>query len=96
MYRPTKLDDKIVLLRACAGLLFAVIAYIIYRSGFTLPYMDQGSTIWFLAGTVYVVTAVIIWRKYFVESMFQLLIRGLLTYYGSWILLFLILYDLFG
>ena len=96
MYRPSKLDDHIVLLRAIAGVMYALIAYIIYRLGFKLPYMNLGLTIWFLAGVAYVFTAYYIQKTLGVSDFFHLFIRGLLTFYGTWILLFLILYDLLG
>ena len=62
MYRPSKLDDAIVLLRALTGLIYALIAYVLYRVGFKLPFMDTGLTIWFFAGIVYVITAYYIQR----------------------------------
>ncbi|OYT37850.1 MAG: hypothetical protein B6U89_06700 [Desulfurococcales archaeon ex4484_58] len=96
MYRPSRIDDKIILIRGLAGIFYSILAYSIYRLNLTLPFMDLSMTIWFLAGIIYIATAMYIQSKYRVNGLFQLFIRGLLTYYGSWILLFLILYDLLG
>ncbi len=96
MYRPSKIDDKIILVRGIAGIIYGFIAYIFYRFGLTLPFMDNSLTIWFIAGIVYVGSAYYIQRKYGVNALFQLFVRGILTFYGSWILCMLILYDLLG
>lgn len=95
MFRAGKLDDNIVLVRFLAGVIYGFIAYIIYRVNFYII-ADAASTIWLLASFLYVCTIYYVYIKFNVQSLFKLLIRGLLTFYGSWILVFLVLYDLLG
>jgi hypothetical protein len=96
MFRPTRLDDKVVVLRALIGLLFGLIAYFLYRFNITIFSLDISGTIWVLAGIVYVATAFYVqyWVK--TRSLFLIFIRGILTFYSIWIIIFLLLYDLFG
>ncbi|MCD6301440.1 MAG: hypothetical protein J7L82_05150, partial [Staphylothermus sp.] len=57
---------------------------------------ELSATIWSLAGAVFLATVFYIKIKYRINSLFKLFIRGLLTFYGTWIIIFLILYDSIG
>lgn len=97
MFRPSKLDDKVVIIRAILGIIYGFVSYfLIYRFNLSLLMLDLSSTIWVLAGTVYVLSAFYIqyWSRS--RSLFLVFIRGLLTFYAAWLSLFLVLYDLFG
>jgi len=89
------IEDKVVFTRLLAGIIYGFIAYIMYRLGFILLY-DNSTTIWFIAGAVYIATMVYVDKRFGVRTWFLLLLRGLLTYYLSWITVLLILYDLLG
>ncbi len=96
MFRPTRLDDKVVVFRALIGLFFGLIAYILYKFNITIFSLDVSGTIWVFAGIIYVATAFYIqyWIK--TRSLFLIFIRGILTFYSIWIIVFLSLYDLLG
>ncbi len=95
MFKPEKIDDKIILIRFIIGAVYGVVAYIMYRFNMIL-FVDLSATIWSLAGAVFLASVFYIRLKYRVDSLFKLFIRGLLTFYGTWIIVFLILYDLVG
>jgi len=96
MFRPEKIDDKINMIRFIIAVIYGVVAYIMYRFNTTLFSGDLSATIWSLAGAVFLASVFYIRLKYRVDSLFKLFIRGLLTFYGTWIIVFLILYDLVG
>lgn len=95
MFRPTSIDDKIVFIRAILGIVFGFIAYLLYRLNVVL-FMDVSATIWIFAGILFIASVFYVQKKYMVERMFLLFLRGILTYYTIWIAEFLILYDLLG
>lgn len=95
MFRPTSIDDKIVFIRAVLGIVFGFIAYLLYRLDLVL-FMDVSATIWISAGVLFIASIFYVQRKYMVERMFLLFLRGILTYYTIWITEFLVLYDLLG
>lgn len=95
MFRPTSIDDKIVFIRAILGIVFGFIAYLLYRLNAVL-FMDVSATIWIFAGILFIASVFYVQKKYMVERMFLLFLRGILTYYTIWIAEFLILYDLLG
>ena len=95
MFRPTSIDDKIVFVRAILGIVFGFIAYLLYRLNVVL-FMDISATIWIFAGILFIASVFYVQKKYMVERMFLLFLRGILTYYTIWIAEFLILYDLLG
>jgi len=95
VFRPTSIDDKIVFVRAILGIVFGFIAYLLYRLNVVL-FMDISATIWIFAGILFIASVFYVQKKYMVERMFLLFLRGILTYYTIWIAEFLILYDLLG
>ncbi len=95
MFSMSKLDDDIVKFRALLGILFGFIAYIFYRIGLVLI-IDISATIWLIAGIVYVASGFYVQIKYNLTGIFHTFIRGIVTYYALWIIVFLALYDLFG
>ncbi len=95
MFAISKIDDEIVKLRAMLGLVFGIIAYILYRIGFIL-FIDVSATIWFIAGIVYVSSGFYVQSKYGARGVFQIYIRGIVTFYTIWLLTLFILYDLLG
>lgn len=91
-----KVEDHVVLIRLLLGCIYGFTAYIIYRLGVKLPGLTSDVTIWIIAGFLYVASAFIIRRLLGVSSLFQLYVRGLLTFYGSWLTVFFIMYDVFS
>lgn len=91
-----KVEDHVVLIRLLLGCIYGFTAYIIYRLGVKLPGLTSDVTIWITAGFLYVASAFIIRRLLGVSSLFQLYVRGLLTFYGSWLTVFFIMYDVFS
>ncbi|MET1159946.1 MAG: hypothetical protein ABWW65_03205 [Thermoprotei archaeon] len=96
MSKTSNVEDYIVFIRFIAGVFMGLIAYIIYKTGFNVVFFDTPMTIWFIAGVVYVITIYLLQSKPGVTGFFRLFLRGLLTFYGTWILVFLVLYDLLG
>ncbi|ADI32251.1 hypothetical protein [Staphylothermus hellenicus] len=97
MFKPSKLDDRVVIMRAVLGIIYGFISYfLIYKLNIALLTLDLSSTIWVLAGIVYVGSAFYIqyWSRS--RSLFLVFIRGLLTFYATWLAIFLTLYDLLG
>jgi hypothetical protein len=95
MFSMSRLDDEIVKFRALLGVIFGFLAYIVYRAGLVLL-IDVSATIWFIAGVVYVASGFYVQAKYRLTGIFHVFIRGIVTYYALWIIVFLVLYDLFG
>lgn len=91
-----KVEDHIVLIRLLLGCIYGFTAYLLFRLNLKLPGLNVDLTIWMLAGFIYVASAFIIKRLLGVSSLFQLYVRGLLTFYGSWLIVFLIMYDVFS
>jgi hypothetical protein len=91
----TKIDDEIVWLRAILGVTYGIIAYFIYKFSIILM-IDVSVTIWLLAGVIYVASAFYVQYKYGALGLFRLFIRGIVTFYAIWIVVLLLLYDLFG
>ncbi len=89
------IEDYIVLIRFIAGLLYGFVAYVIYRVNLALMF-DVAFTIWFLAGVVYAATVFYVETKFGYRGFFMTLLRGLMTFYLTWILVVLILYDVIG
>ena len=94
-WKKASIEDKIVITRFIMGLVYGFIAYIIYRLGITIVY-DVTTTIWILAAIIYSISIYYVGKKFNAEGLFLLLLRGLLTFYITWVALILILYDLLG
>ena len=94
-WKKASIEDRIVITRFIMGLIYGFIAYIVYRLGITIVY-DVTTTIWILAAIVYSISIYYVGKKFNAEGLFLLLLRGLLTFYITWIALVLILYDLLG
>ncbi len=95
MFTITNIDDKIVKHRAILGLVYGFIAYLIYRLNIVMLF-DVSGTIWLFAGIIYIASAFYVQAKYAASGIFQVFIRGIVTYYAIWIIIFLALYDLLG
>ncbi len=89
------IEDAVVKIRLVLGIIYGFVSYLIYRAGIVL-YMDVSTTIWLLAGAIYVASIVYVERRYATGSIFLNLFRGLLTYYATWLIIFLVLYDVLG
>ncbi len=89
------LEDRIVFVRFITGVVYGFIAYLLYKISFTL-FFDTSTTIWFIAGVAYIITMIFVEKKFKAHGWFLVLIRGLLTYYLTWIIVILVLHDLFG
>lgn len=84
-------EDKIVLCRFIAGLVYGLIIYILlyyFHPLYLNPYA------WAFSVIAYYFTVLYVLFKYAPGSRFQLYLRGLATFYGTWILLVIILYEL--
>lgn len=84
-------EDRIVLTRFIAGLVYGLGVYI--ASIFIHP-LPLSSYSWGLSVLAYYFTVLYILVKYTPKSRFQLYLRGLATYYGTWILTAIILHEL--
>jgi len=93
----SKLDeeDRVVLVRFITGLIYGFIAYTMYRLN-TIIIIDNSYTIWFFSFIVYLTSGFIVVRVIREKTLFLLFIRGLLTFFLTWIIVALILFDLFG
>lgn len=88
-------EDKIVGIRLLLGLIYGCIAYSIYRFGAEL-YHDVSWLIWSLSIFVYILSIYIVYIVVKVKTFFLLFIRGLLTFFLSWIIVAFVLFDLIG
>ncbi len=95
MFTITSIDDRIVKLRAILGFVYGILAYMIYKLNLVVLF-DVSGTIWLFAGILYVASGFYVQAKYGASGVFQVFIRGLVTFYTIWIIIFLILYDLAG
>ena len=84
-------EDKIVLFRFIAGLIYGVIVFI--ASLFVNP-LDLSRYAWASSIIVYYFTVLLIGVLYNPQSRFQLYLRGLATFYGTWLLVVIVLSDL--
>ncbi|WFO76154.1 hypothetical protein J4526_04795 [Desulfurococcaceae archaeon MEX13E-LK6-19] len=93
----SKLDeeDRVVLVRFIIGLIYGFIAYTMYRFNITII-VDNSYTIWFFSFIVYLTSGFIVDRVIREKTLFLLFIRGLLTFFLTWIIVAFILFDLFG
>ena len=91
--KPAKLtlEDKIVLARFATGLIFGVAVFI--ASFFADP-LNLSSIVWPLSVVVYYVTIAYVAIKLRPISRFQLYLRGLGTFYATWLLTAIILNEL--
>ncbi len=89
------LDDNIAKLRGILGIVYGIIAYIFYRLGIVLI-IDCSATVWILAGIVYIASGFYVQKKYGVSDIWHVFLRGIVTYYGAWLVVFFMLYDLLG
>ncbi len=95
MFTITNIDDKIVKHRAILGLIYGFLAYLTYRLNIIILF-DVSGTIWLFAGILYILSAFYVQARYAASGIFQVFIRGFVTYYTVWIIVFLVLYDLLG
>lgn len=89
------IEDHIVFIRLLFGLIYGFVAYTIYRLRISLFTFRTDLLIWMLAAIIYVSTAYYVKRSTGTNSLFHLYLRGLVTFYGSWLIIFLVMYDLF-
>lgn len=87
-------EDHIVLIRLLFGSIYGFVAYLIYRLRVSIPFVKTDLLIWILAALVYVITAYYVKRTTGSSSLLHLYIRGFATFYGSWLIIFLVMYDL--
>ncbi len=95
LWEKAGVEDRIVLLRFMMGLIYGLVAYILYRLNLSIIY-DTTTTIWFFAAIIYSASIYIVERKLGGQGLFMLLLRGLLTFYTTWIIIVFVLYDLLG
>ena len=89
------IEDRIVLIRFIFGIIYGIIAYILYRLNLSL-FFDLTTTIWVLAAAAYFPSIVYVEKRMGKRSLYYSFARGILTYYLTWIVIAYILYDLFG
>ncbi|MEM0356018.1 MAG: hypothetical protein QXT88_04165 [Desulfurococcaceae archaeon] len=89
------IEDHVVLIRLLFGSIFGFVAYLIYRFRISIFIVKTDLLIWILAAAIYVFTAYYVKKITGSTSLLYLYVRGLATFYGSWIIVFLVMYDLF-
>lgn len=88
-------DDHIVLIRLLFGSIYGFVAYIMYRFKISIFTAATDLLIWMLGAIIYVSTVYYVKKSTGTNSIFHLYFRGLVTFYGSWLIIFLVMYDLF-
>lgn len=88
-------EDAIVKARFLLGVVYGFVSYLIYRAGIVL-YADVSTTIWLIAGIIYVGSIVYVEKKYLTGSVFLNVFRGLISFYATWLIILLVLYDVAG
>lgn len=88
-------EDKVVFARFIIGVFYGFIAYIMYRYGFILI-INNSYTIWFFSFITYLASGLVVGRIVREKTFFLLMVRGLLTFFLTWIIVAFILFDLFG
>jgi hypothetical protein len=84
-------EDRIVLFRFLVGVLYGLIVYL--ASLFTQP-IKLTPIAWSASVMAYYTTVIYVAVKYKPTSKFQLYLRGLATFYATWILTVIILFEL--
>lgn len=85
-------EDKIVLFRFTIGVVYGVLVFVL--SLFIDP-LTLSPYIWGASVLVYYFTLIYVAYKYRPTSRFQLYIRGLATYYAAWLLVSILLKNMF-
>lgn len=93
VFRNLTVEDKIVLLRFVAGVVFGVAVFVV--SLFVSP-TALSPTAWATSVLVYYITIIYVVIKYRPTSKFQVYLRGLATFYGTWLLTAIILCEVVG
>lgn len=88
-------EDKVVGIRFLLGLIYGCIAYSIYRFG-AVPHYDVSWLVWSLSIFVYILSIYIVYIVVKVKTFFLLFIRGIFTFFLSWIITAFVLFDLIG
>jgi len=85
------LEDKIVFFRFLVGFIYGILVYI--ASLFTTP-AKLTPIAWSISVMTYYITVIYVVIKYKPTSRFQIYLRGLGTFYATWILTVIILFEL--
>lgn len=95
LFSYSRIDDEIVKIRGLMGLIYGIMAYILYRIGlWSNPLLS--SIVWMLSVIVYIGTVIFVVKKLGANDWFHGFFRGIVTYYCTWLLVLFILYDLIG
>jgi hypothetical protein len=85
------IEDKIVFFRFMVGLFYGIG---VYASSLFINHLELSRYAWALSIIVYYFTVLFVSALYNPKSRFQLYLRGLATYYGTWLLTAILLSDL--
>ncbi|MEM0377834.1 MAG: hypothetical protein QXP68_01385 [Thermosphaera sp.] len=86
-------EDKIVLMRLGFGLFYGTLIYLL-GSLRLIPVKDLNMIAWTGAAVLYAVTIILVYKFVRPVKSFNLYLRGILTYYASWLLTSFILNEI--
>lgn len=86
-------EDKIVLLRLGFGLFYGILIYLLglFR---LVPIRDLNMVAWTGAAALYALTIILVYKIIKPMRSFNLYLRGILTYYASWLLTIFVLNEM--
>ncbi|MEM2009855.1 MAG: hypothetical protein QXV51_03315 [Thermosphaera sp.] len=86
-------EDKIVLMRLGFGLFYGTLIYLL-GSLRLIPVKDLNMIAWTGAAVLYAVTIILVYKFVRPVKSFNLYLRGISTYYASWLLTSFILNEI--
>ncbi|MEM1628114.1 MAG: hypothetical protein QXP02_03675 [Desulfurococcaceae archaeon] len=86
------IEDRIILTRLLTGLIYGVSVFVLT---YFLPPIIVSSIAWSGSILVYYATILYVLFRYRPTKRFHLYLRGLMTFYATWLITSYILYDVF-
>ncbi|MCS7128858.1 MAG: hypothetical protein RMI83_06310 [Desulfurococcaceae archaeon] len=101
LFSKLSIEDKVVLMRFTLAVVIGVASYLLYLLNPSIELsldsvkfsMDSSTISWLMSAVAYVLSIPIALRIG-AKGLFQTIIRGLLTYYTTWLIIFIVIYDL--
>lgn len=101
LFSKLSIEDKVVLMRFTLALVVGALSYLVYLLNLSLELsldsvklsMNSSTISWLMSAAAYI-SSIPIALRIGAKGLFQTIIRGVLTYYTTWLIVFIVLYDL--
>ncbi len=101
LFGKLSIEDKVVLMRFTLALAIGLASYLIYLINPSLELslggvklsMNSSNIPWLMSAAAYI-SSIPIALRIGAKGLFRIVIRGILTYYTTWLIVFIVLYDL--